>query len=179
MGQVGLGCEGRVAVVAGGGGGHEPFAAGLVGRGMLRAAVSGGVFSSPPAGRIAAAIRAARPADNAGVLLIALNYTGDRLNFGLAVERARALGIRVDLVVCGDDCALTSANKAVGRRGLVGALFLIKVRLSELAGQPSTARSVCGGANTLATMSQPVDASRHHCKRIGQWWAGQTWTDSD
>ena len=62
------------------------------------------------------------------MLLIVINYTGDRLNFGLAVERARSEGIRVEMVVCGDDSALFSANKAVGRRGLVGSLFLIKVR---------------------------------------------------
>lgn len=87
--------NGKIAVVAGGGGGHEPYAAGFVGQGLLTAAVVGQVFSSPPAGSILAAIRAARSSENDGVLLIVINYTGDRLNFGLALERARMEDIRV------------------------------------------------------------------------------------
>jgi len=118
--------DGKVAVITGGGAGHEPFATGFVGEGLLSAAVSGSIFASPPAGHILAAIRAANSSDNAGVLLILINYTGDRLNFGLAMERARNEGIPVAMVVCADDCAVMSGNKAVGRRGLAGSLFLMK-----------------------------------------------------
>ena len=63
----------------------------------------------------------------AGVLLIIKNYTGDRLNFGIAAERAKALGIAVEMVVVGEDCALTSADKTAGRRGLCGTVFIHKV----------------------------------------------------
>ncbi len=62
-----------------------------------------------------------------GTLLIIKNYTGDRLNFGIAAERAKAEGIKVDMVVVGEDCALTSADKTAGRRGLAGTLFVHKV----------------------------------------------------
>ena len=62
-----------------------------------------------------------------GVLLIIKNYTGDRLNFGIAAERAKTLGIKVDMVVVGEDCALTSSDKTAGRRGLCGTVFIHKV----------------------------------------------------
>ncbi|XP_046637973.1 triokinase/FMN cyclase-like [Daphnia pulicaria] len=124
--ESGRAANGKVGVVAGGGGGHEPFAAGFVGQGLLTAAVCGRVFSSPPAGAVLAAIRAARSSENDGVLLIVINYTGDRLNFGLALERARMENVRVKMVICDDDCALSSSFKAVGRRGLAGSLFLMK-----------------------------------------------------
>jgi triose/dihydroxyacetone kinase / FAD-AMP lyase (cyclizing) len=101
-------------------------------KGLLSAAVAGSVFSSPSAGQILAAIRTVRPPDNCGVLLIVINYTGDRLNFGLALERARSEGIRVEMVVCGDDCSQLSGNRAVGRRGLAGSLFLMKVIAAEI-----------------------------------------------
>ena len=61
------------------------------------------------------------------MLLIVKNYTGDRLNFGLAAERAKAEGIKVDMVVIGEDCALTSTDKTAGRRGLCGTLLIHKV----------------------------------------------------
>ena len=65
----------------------------------------------------------------AGALLIVKNYTGDRLNFGIAAERARAENLHVDMVVIGEDCALTSADKTAGRRGLAGTVFIHKVKL--------------------------------------------------
>ena len=64
-----------------------------------------------------------------GTLLIVKNYTGDRLNFGIAAERAKASGIPVEMVVVGEDCALTSADKSAGRRGLCGTVFIHKVLL--------------------------------------------------
>ena len=64
----------------------------------------------------------------AGTLLIIKNYTGDRLNFGLAAERAKGEGLKVEMVVVGEDCALTSEDKTAGRRGLCGTVFIHKVR---------------------------------------------------
>lgn len=107
------------------GSGHEPSHAGFVGAGMLTAAVAGDVFASPPAEAVYAAIRAA--AGPAGVLLIVKNYTGDRLHFGLAAERARADGVPVELVIVGEDCALPRSASKAGRRGLAATLFVHKV----------------------------------------------------
>ena len=64
----------------------------------------------------------------AGTLMIIKNYTGDRLNFGLAMERAKAKGIKIDSVVVGEDCALTDVNQTAGRRGLCGTVFVHKVK---------------------------------------------------
>ena len=103
--------DGKVAIVSGGGSGHEPFAAGLVGQGGLTAAVAGSVFASPPAGAVLAALR--KVAGSGGVLLVVFNYTGDRINFGLAAERARAEGIKVSIRFVADDCALESDDKVI------------------------------------------------------------------
>ncbi|XP_050407646.1 triokinase/FMN cyclase [Patella vulgata] len=119
--------SGKVTLVCGGGSGHEPAHAGYVGPGMLSAAVAGAVFTSPPPHSILAAIRTVGKNNQAGVLVIIKNYTGDRLNFGLAVERAKAEGIKVDMVVVGEDCALTSTDKTAGRRGLCGTVFIHKI----------------------------------------------------
>ncbi|KAM4617884.1 triokinase/FMN cyclase isoform 1-T4 [Discoglossus pictus] len=120
------GVKGRVALLSGGGSGHEPAHAGYVGRGMLTGAIAGPVFTSPPVGSIVAAIRAVTNAGAVGVLLIVKNYTGDRLNFGLALERARREGMEVEMVVIADDCAFTSPRKA-GRRGLCGTVLIHKI----------------------------------------------------
>ncbi|KAG3284922.1 triokinase and FMN cyclase, transcript variant X1 [Ictidomys tridecemlineatus] len=118
--------KGRVALLSGGGSGHEPAHAGFIGKGMLTGVVAGAVFASPAVGSILAAIRAVAQAGTAGTLLIVKNYTGDRLNFGLARERARAEGIPVEMVVVGDDSAFTVLKKA-GRRGLCGTVLIHKV----------------------------------------------------
>ena len=115
-------------MLSGGGSGHEPAQAGYVGVGMLTAAVSGAVFASPPPGSILAALKSIR--SPAGTLLIVTNYTGDRLNFGIAVERARYKGVKVEMVVVGEDCALPDTGKATGRRGLCGTILVHKVKLS-------------------------------------------------
>lgn len=114
---------GQVAIVSGGGSGHEPAHAGYVGRGMLDAAVLGPVFTSPSVDDVYAAIHAV--ATDAGVLLIVKNYTGDVLNFGLAAEMARADGIRVEQIVVADDAALGDAAGA-GRRGLTATVLAHK-----------------------------------------------------
>lgn len=117
--------EGRVALVSGGGSGHEPAHAGYVGRGMLSAAVAGEVFTSPSPDAVLAAIRAV--AGPPGCLLIVKNYTGDRLNFGLAAEMARAEGLPVEMAIVADDVALAATTENAGRRGLAGAILVHKV----------------------------------------------------
>ena len=115
----------KVAIISGGGSGHEPAHAGFVGEGMLNAAVCGDVFASPSVAAVLAAIR--HCCTPAGCLLIVKNYTGDRLNFGLAAERAKLEGYDVEMVVVGDDCALPPPLGVAGRRGLAGTLFVHKV----------------------------------------------------
>lgn len=112
----------KVALVSGGGSGHEPSHAGFVGRGMLTAAVCGDIFASPSVDAVLAGILAVT--GDAGCLLIVKNYTGDRLNFGLAAERARALGKKVSMVIVGDDIALPDLPQP---RGVAGTLFVHKV----------------------------------------------------
>ena len=133
----------RVALVSGGGSGHEPSHAGFVGRGLLSAAVCGDVFASPSVDAVLAGILAVT--GEAGCLLIVKNYTGDRLNFGLAAERARALGRKVAMVIVDDDIALPDLPQA---RGLAGTLFVHKI-----AGAAAE-----GGANleTVAALAQRV-----------------------
>src|SRR4051794_37762811 len=112
----------KVAVISGGGAGHEPAHAGFVGDGMLTAAVCGEIFASPSVDAVLAAILAVT--GKAGALLVVKNYTGDRLNFGLAAEKARSLGLAVEMVVVADDIAIAGALRP---RGLAGTLFVHKV----------------------------------------------------
>ena len=112
----------KVALVSGGGSGHEPAHAGFVGNGMLTAAVCGDVFASPSVDAVLAGILAVT--GPAGCLLIVKNYTGDRLNFGLAAERARAFGHKVSMVIVDDDVALPDLPQA---RGVAGTLFVHKI----------------------------------------------------
>lgn len=116
--------RGQVALISGGGAGHEPAHAGYVGEGMLTAAVSGEVFTSPSTDAVLAAIRTCASA--AGVLLIIKNYTGDKLNFGLAAELARAEGIAVEVVIVADDAAFDQ-GAVNNRRGIAGTVFVHKV----------------------------------------------------
>ncbi|WFP76480.1 dihydroxyacetone kinase subunit DhaK [Mesorhizobium sp. WSM4906] len=118
----------KVSIVSGGGAGHEPSHAGFVGAGMLTAAVSGEIFASPSVEAVLAAIRATT--GPAGCLLIVKNYTGDRLNFGLAAEKARAEGFAVEMAIVADDIALPDIAQP---RGVAGTLFVHKIagHLSE------------------------------------------------
>ena len=112
----------KVALISGGGSGHEPTHAGFVGEGMLTAAVCGDIFASPPVDAVLAAIEAV--SGDKGCLLIIKNYTGDRLNFGFAAEQAREMGHKVETVTVGDDIALGLDTQ---QRGLAGTLFVHKV----------------------------------------------------
>lgn len=115
----------KVAVISGGGAGHEPLHAGFVGRGILDAAVSGNVFSSPSPDRIGAAIEATDAGK--GVLLIIKNYSGDIMNFGLAKDLAELEGIEVETVVVKDDVAVPDSTYSTGRRGIAGTMFVHKI----------------------------------------------------
>ncbi len=119
----------KVAIISGGGSGHEPAHAGFVGAGMLTAAVCGDVFASPSVDAVLSAI--VTVTGNAGCLLIIKNYTGDRLNFGLAAEKAKALGFKVEMVIVSDDVSIPEAARP---RGVAGVLFVHKLAgyLSEL-----------------------------------------------
>ena len=112
----------KVAVISGGGSGHEPAHAGFVGRGMLTAAICGDVFASPSVDAVLAGILAVT--GEAGCVLIVKNYTGDRLNFGLAAERARAFGKKVAMVIVQDDIALPDLARP---RGVAGTLLVHKI----------------------------------------------------
>jgi triose/dihydroxyacetone kinase / FAD-AMP lyase (cyclizing) len=134
----------KVAVVSGGGAGHEPAHVGFVGDGMLTAAVCGEIFASPSVDAVLAGILAVTGAP--GCLLIVKNYTGDRLNFGLAAEKARALGLDVEMVIVGDDIAIEGASRP---RGIAGTLFVHKVA-GHLARSGASLAEVKAGAERVA-----------------------------
>src|SRR5690349_17402864 len=115
----------QVAIISGGGSGHEPAHAGYIGAGMLSAGVAGEVFTSPDVDSVLAAIKAV--AGKPGALLVVKNYTGDRLNFGLAAEMARSEGIPVEMIIVDDDVALNGTAPATGARGLAGTIFIHKL----------------------------------------------------
>ena len=114
-----------VSIISGGGAGHEPAHAGFVGEGMLSAAVFGNVFASPSVSAILAAIRVC--SGPKGVLLIVKNYTGDKLNFGMAMEKAKQEKIDVKMVIVDDDCALPVGKGITGGRGVAGTVFVHKI----------------------------------------------------
>ncbi|MFF8808327.1 dihydroxyacetone kinase subunit DhaK [Streptomyces omiyaensis] len=116
---------GKVALVSGGGSGHEPLHAGFVGPGMLDGACPGAVFTSPVPDQM---VRAAAAVDSgAGVLFVVKNYTGDVLNFEMAVELAEDEGVRVATVLVDDDVAVTDSLYTAGRRGTGATLFVEKL----------------------------------------------------
>ncbi|MDR1353352.1 MAG: dihydroxyacetone kinase subunit DhaK [Treponema sp.] len=115
----------KVALVSGGGSGHEPSHAGFVGEGMLDAAVCGAVFTSPTPDEVFKAIKAVQT--EAGVLLIIKNYTGDVLNFEMAMEMAEGEGIKVAKVIVNDDVAVMNSTYTVGRRGIAGTVLVHKI----------------------------------------------------
>lgn len=117
--------EGKVALISGGGSGHEPAHGGYVGEGMLDAAVSGPVFTSPTPDQIFEGIKAI--ATDKGVLMVIKNYTGDVMNFEMAGEMAQMEGINVAQVVVNDDVAVKDSLYTVGRRGVAGTVFVHKI----------------------------------------------------
>ncbi len=152
----------RVAVISGGGAGHEPSHAGFVGTGMLTAAVSGEIFASPSVDAVLTAIRAVT--GKPGCLLVVKNYTGDRLNFGLAAEKARAEGFDVEMVIVADDIALPDINQP---RGVAGTLFVHKIA-GHLAESGESLAAVAAAAKAAAGDIVSLGVSYSSCSIPGQ-----------
>lgn len=138
--------KGKVAIISGGGSGHEPMHGGFVGRGMLDAACPGAVFTSPTPDQMLASTKAV--ASEMGALHIVKNYTGDVMNFELAAEMVRAEGLAVESVIIDDDVAVKDSTWTAGRRG-VGATVL--------------AEKICGAAAEAGHSLAEVAAL---CKRV-------------
>ncbi|GGF41993.1 dihydroxyacetone kinase family protein [Marmoricola endophyticus] len=153
-----------VALVSGGGAGHEPMHAGFVGRGGLDAAVPGEVFTSPHNGQLYAAGREVARAG--GVLHVVKNYTGDRINFHIAAERLRAEGIEVEEVVVDDD--LGSDDAEVGRRG-TGATVVVEKVLGAAAdtGADLTTLAALGRRVVERSRTLAVASGAHHAPGDG------------
>ncbi|HEY0128682.1 MAG TPA: dihydroxyacetone kinase subunit DhaK, partial [Rubrobacteraceae bacterium] len=117
--------QGKVALVSGGGSGHEPTHGGYVGPGMLDAACAGAVFTSPTPDQMLEATKAVD--GGAGVFYVVKNYTGDVLNFEMAGELAEAEAIQTDYVVTNDDVAVEDSTFTSGRRGIAGTIFVHKI----------------------------------------------------
>ncbi len=115
----------KVALVSGGGSGHEPSHGGFVGKGMLDGAVAGAVFTSPTPDQVFEAVRAVN--GGKGVLLVIKNYTGDVMNFEMAADMARDEGIDVEQVIVADDVAVENSTWTTGRRGIAGTVFVHKI----------------------------------------------------
>ncbi|RYO82650.1 hypothetical protein DL766_001086 [Monosporascus sp. MC13-8B] len=151
----------QVSLVSGGGSGHEPSFGGLVGRGLLSAAVAGTVFASPSAVQVRRAVES-RVDTSRGVLVVVMNYTGDVLNFGVAVERARAAGLCVEMVVVGDDVGVGRARGGkVGRRGIAGTVLVHKIA-GALAAQGASLEETHKVARLTAENLVSVGASLEH-----------------
>lgn len=115
----------KVALVSGGGSGHEPAHGGYVGKGMLDAAVAGSVFTSPTPDQIFEAVKAVD--GGRGVLLVIKNYSGDVMNFEMAKDMAEMEGIKVESVIVNDDVAVEDSTYTTGRRGIAGTVFIHKI----------------------------------------------------
>lgn len=147
----------KVALISGGGSGHEPAHAGFVGKGMLTAAVCGDIFASPTVDAVLAGILAVT--GSSGCLLIVKNYTGDRLNFGLAAERARPFGLNVEIVIVGDDVALPGLPQA---RGVAGTLFVHKIA-GALAENGADLAHVAAAARKVVSKTKSIGISLNTC----------------
>jgi triose/dihydroxyacetone kinase / FAD-AMP lyase (cyclizing) len=152
----------KVAIVSGGGAGHEPAHAGFVGWGMLTGAVTGEIFASPSVDAIFACIMAVT--GERGCLLIVKNYTGDRLNFGLAAERAKQLGYKVEMVIVADDVALSDSARP---RGIAGTLFVHKIA-GYLAEAGAALAAVKQAAQDAAEAVYSLGVSLSSCTIPGQ-----------
>lgn len=156
----------QVALISGGGSGHEPAHVGFIGKGMLTAAVCGDLFASPSVDAVYNAI--INLTGDAGCLLIVKNYTGDRLNFGLAAEKARKAGFKVNMVIVGDDVALPDNPQP---RGVAGTLLVHKVagfvaeRGDDLAAVTAAAESA---SQAIASMGVALSSCHLPDEQSGQ-----------
>ena len=171
-----------VALISGGGSGHEPTHAGFIGHGMLTAAVCGDIFASPSTGQILNAIKlvsgkasssssSSSSSDSRDVLLIVKNYTGDVLHFGLSAERARAIGIDCRVVVVGDDVAVgRKKGGMVGRRGLAGTVLVHKITgaFAKVWSHRYGLDGVAKVAEIVNSALVTIGSSLDHCKVPGR-----------
>ena len=167
-----------VALISGGGSGHEPTHAGFIGHGMLMAAVCGDIFASPSTGQILNAIKlvsgkasSSSSSDSKDVLLIVKNYTGDVLHFGLSAERARAIGIDCRVVVVGDDVAVgRKKGGMVGRRGLAGTVLVHKITgaFAKMWSYKYGLDGVAKVAEIVSAALVTIGSSLDHCKVPGR-----------
>ncbi|KAK6077285.1 Dihydroxyacetone kinase 1-like protein 2 [Seiridium cupressi] len=155
------GVSSQVSIISGGGSGHEPSFSALVGPGLLSAAVAGTIFASPSAEQVRRAILSRVDTDK-GVLVTVMNYTGDILNFGMAVEKAKAAGINAEMVVVGDDVGVgRERGGKVGRRGIAGTVLVQKIA-GALAAQGASLENVHKVAKLAADNLVSVGASLEH-----------------
>lgn len=151
--------EGKVALISGGGSGHELAHGGFVGEGMLDAAVAGPVFTSPTPDQIYEGIKAI--ATDKGVFMVVKNYTGDVMNFEMAAEMAEMDGIPVKYVVTNDDVAVQDSLYTVGRRGVAGTIFVHKIagakaeEGAELEAVQAVAQKVVDNVRTMGMAIKP------------------------
>ena len=151
--------EGKVALISGGGSGHEPAHGGFVGEGMLDAAVAGPVFTSPTPDQIYEGIKAI--ATDKGVFMVVKNYTGDVMNFEMAAEMSEMDGIPVKYVVTNDDVAVQDSLYTVGRRGVAGTIFVHKIagakaeEGAELEAVQAVAQKVVDNVRTMGMAIKP------------------------
>ena len=153
------GSAGKVAIVSGGGSGHEPAHGGYVGKGMLDAAIAGAVFTSPTPDQVYEAIKAAD--GGKGVLLVIKNYTGDVMNFEMAADMARDDGIEVEQVITADDVAVENSTWTTGRRGIAGTIFVHKIAgaCAEAGGNLAEVKRVAGKViDNVRSMGMAIEA---------------------
>lgn len=183
--QHGSATKQKVSVISGGGSGHEPSFSSMVGPGLLSASVAGTIFASPSAEQVRRAIMGRvdnnglvhnnnTGDDDGGVLVTVMNYTGDVLNFGTAVEKARAAGVRVEMVVVGDDVGVGRAKAGkVGRRGIAGTVLVHKIA-GALAARGRGLAEVAKVARLAAENLVSVGASLEHVHVPGRRWDGES-----
>ncbi|KAF4343892.1 dihydroxyacetone kinase 2 [Fusarium beomiforme] len=154
----------KVILISGGGSGHEPAHAGYIGEGALDVVVAGEIFASPSASQILAGLQTFK--SSKGTLMIVKNYTGDKLNFGLAAEKAKADGQKVEMVIVGDDVSV-EGNSLVGQRGLAGTVFCHKIAGAKAA-QGASLEKVAATARKAASQMATVAASLDRCTVPGR-----------
>lgn len=155
----------NVAIISGGGSGHEPGWAGYVGTNMLASAVAGDIFASPSTKQIVAGIDAV-PSDKGSILVIT-NYTGDCLHFGLANEKANAKGHNCRTIICGDDVSVGRKGSLVGRRGLAGQIGVLKV-MGGAAGAGGSLDEVYDLGVAFSQQIVSIAATLDHCHVPGR-----------
>ncbi|KAL2831277.1 Dak1-domain-containing protein [Aspergillus pseudoustus] len=168
---------GRVTVISGGGSGHEPAHFGYIGDNLLDAAVAGALFASPNVRQIYRALEVA--SSPKGTILIVKNYTGDKLNFALALERFKAAtGRKVHMVLVGDDVSVPrSRGKFVGRRGLAGTVLVHKIA-GAAASRGFGVERIVGWCEQVARRLGTIGASLGPCHVPGQASSGYATDDT-